>query len=236
MDRPHRKPGELHATDAAALERAYHALCQHAAALQQDIEGSLEEAGGIEVEWVGPTDVAHELGVASSLVVGLAVVRQTLRALPIKGVGAVAKGLWLAGGCYLAARLAGGVIARFGGLLGRNARRKRRLLARLREAQARAEVMVALQRWEPHAQPAEPERPTAELEGAAAAAVAGPPSPPASTEGSLEMVEMPGDTSGAESAGPSPERPPALPRPGAGAVLESLRRYAQLGQGKGAPP
>ena len=50
----------------------------------------------------------------------------------------MAKGLWLVGGCYLAARLAGGVIARFGGLLGRNARRKRCLLARLREAQVRA--------------------------------------------------------------------------------------------------
>jgi hypothetical protein len=61
VERLHRKLGELHATDTVALKRAYHALCQHAAALQQDIERSLVEAGGIEVEWVDPTDVAHEV-------------------------------------------------------------------------------------------------------------------------------------------------------------------------------
>ena len=64
---------------------------------------------------------------------GVALLRQTVKALPLKApAGAmIGKGLWLLGAAFVAARLTGGTLAHLAAMFGRNVGRKRRLAKQL---------------------------------------------------------------------------------------------------------
>lgn len=141
------KLGELHGSDLTAVRRAYRTLCQHVAALEEESAGMVAGLEEIETQAVPPELVAKELGVAAAVAFGLAVLRQTIKVLPLKQSPVLAKGMWLLGGAFVLARLTGGTLAHMTAMFHRNASRKRRLLQKLATVQERIEIMAALQQW-----------------------------------------------------------------------------------------
>lgn len=86
-----------------------------------------------------PPPCVSQLGVASVVTFGVALLHTTVRALPLSKstTSMAAKGLWLVGGLVVLARLTGGTLAHLGGMFGRNAARKRRLARKLRAVEVR---------------------------------------------------------------------------------------------------
>lgn len=82
-----------------------------------------------------------QLGVAAAVAFGLAVLRQTIKVLPLKQSPVLAKGMWLLGGAFVLARLTGGTLAHMTAMFHRNASRKRRLLQKLATVQVRVMTM-----------------------------------------------------------------------------------------------
>eukprot|EP00887_Chlorella_sp_A99_P008114 scaffold12.g8114.t1 len=244
-----RKLGRLHCTDVNALRRAYKSVSQHIDALEQESAGMVEALREFETAILPPELVAHELGVATAVGVGVAILSETARAVaPLKSAATIAKGLWVVGGAVVLLRLGAGALAHVGGLLVRNSKRKRRLLRKLEAVQEWVAILAALQTWAEGLVP-----PAGALEGGGAGggeaqeadveAGGQRPSPPESaTTSEGELMEAPPPDPSA--AVPPPHRlgtppplqqgqpPPQQPQPVVVdmAPLAAYAAYARLGE------
>ena len=130
MERLQRQLGELHATDANALRRAFASMCQHVTSLEVETRGLVADLEGFETETIVPDNVADELGVTASLAVGISLLNRTVIS-QIPALRLLGRALWLAGGAYVIFRLTGGTLGRVLGAFRRNHDRKRHLRHRL---------------------------------------------------------------------------------------------------------
>jgi hypothetical protein len=124
-------------TDPADLA-ALHALCARAEAALADWEAAAprREVEELEVDFL-EKETASQLGIAGALALALTVLHSAAKTLlPARLAGPLVGGMWALGGAFMAVRVAAGAVAGWAGVATRNARRKRRLRAKLERAEA----------------------------------------------------------------------------------------------------